>query len=178
MPSNLPVCLPLIKLEVSNVSDEQCNTLLPALSKMLAEITGKPEKYVMATMNKTTLMMAGKPGPAAFADIRGIGGWTPAVNKKASQAYMTFIGLGLMRLFWKPLSLPALAWPFHIFLDIFTHPLGRFQTPFLYPISDLAFNGISWWMHPWFIRAYWGLLPLIWLGIVMARRRRTSKAKC
>ena len=87
---------------------------------------------------------------------------------------MAFIGLGLIRLFWKPLSLPALAWPFHICLDIFTHPLGRFQTPFLYPISDLAFNGISWWMHPWFIRAYWGLVPLIWLGIVMARRRRTN----
>lgn len=80
------------------------------------------------------------------------------------------IALGLIRLFWKPLALPALAWPFHICLDIFTHPLGRFQTPFLYPLSDLAFNGISWWTHPWFIRVYWGLLALIWLGIVLARR--------
>ncbi|MDO9529334.1 MAG: phenylpyruvate tautomerase MIF-related protein [Syntrophales bacterium] len=77
--------MPLIKLDVSNVSDEQCNNLLPALSKMLAEITGKPEKYVMATVSKMAPIMAGKPGPAAFADIRGIGGFTPAVNKKVSQ---------------------------------------------------------------------------------------------
>lgn len=83
--------MPLIKLEVSNVSDEQCNNLLPALSKMLAEITGKPEKYVMATMSKTTPMMAGKPGLAAFADIRGIGGWTPVVNKKISRALCTLL---------------------------------------------------------------------------------------
>jgi phenylpyruvate tautomerase len=79
--------MPLIKLDVPNdVSDEQCNKLLPALSKMLAEMTGKPEKYVMAAVGKMSAMMAGKPGPAAFADIRGIGGLTPAVNKKVSQA--------------------------------------------------------------------------------------------
>lgn len=78
--------MPLIKLDVSNASDKQCNDLLPALSRMLAELTGKPEKYVMATVNKMDVMMDGKPGPAAFADIRGIGGWTPAVNKKVSQA--------------------------------------------------------------------------------------------
>jgi len=81
------------------------------------------------------------------------------------------LGLGLIRLFWKPLFIPALAWPFHIGLDIFTHPLGHFQTPFLYPLSDFAFDGIAWWMHRWFILAYWGLLPLIWLGIALVRRR-------
>ena len=91
---------------------------------------------------------------------------------------VAFIGLGLIRLFWKPWLLPALAWPLHICMDIFTHPLGRFQTPFLYPLSDLAFNGISWWRHHWLMWVYWGLLALIWLGIVMARRWRTSKAKC
>ena len=79
--------MPLIKLDVpNNISDEQCNKLLPALSKMLAEMTGKPEKYVMATVSKMAPIMAGKPSPAAFADIRGIGGFTPPVNKKISQA--------------------------------------------------------------------------------------------
>ena len=76
---------------------------------------------------------------------------------------LAFIGLGLIHLLWKPLFIPALAWPFHIGLDIFTHPLGHFQTPFLYPLSDYAYNGIAWWMHPWFIRAYWSLPPFTWL---------------
>ncbi len=79
--------MPLIKLDVPcEVSDEQCAKLLPALSKLLAETTGKPEKYVLATVGRMTLLMAGQPGPAAFADIRGIGGFTPAVNKRTSQA--------------------------------------------------------------------------------------------
>jgi len=52
--------MPLIKLDVTNtVSDEQCNKLLPALSKMLAAMTGKPEKYVMVTVGKMAPMMAG-----------------------------------------------------------------------------------------------------------------------
>ncbi|MBI2440688.1 MAG: hypothetical protein HYV35_04875 [Lentisphaerae bacterium] len=82
------------------------------------------------------------------------------------------LGLGLLRLCGKPLVVPALAWPFHIFMDIFTHPHGPFQTPFLYPLSDFAFNGLRWWLHPWFIRAYWALVALLWLGIVIWRRRR------
>ena len=98
-----------------------------------------------------------------------------ALYQPTHSLVVAFIGLGFIRLFLKPLLLPALAWPFHICLDIFTHPLGRFQTPFLYPLSDLAFNGISWWMHPWFILAYWGLIALVWLGIVMMRCHRTCK---
>jgi len=46
---------------------------------------------------------------------------------------------------WKPLFVPSLAWGFHIILDIFTHGLGRFQTPFLWPLSDYAFAGLNWW---------------------------------
>lgn len=109
--------MPLIKLEVLNASDEQCNNLLPKLSKMLAEITGKPEKYFMVTISKITLMMAGKPGPAAFADIRGIGGWTPAVNKKVSQALCTLLKENLQippdRVYMTFTDVPAANWGFN-----------------------------------------------------------------
>ena len=110
--------MPLIKLDVSNtVSDEQCNNLLPALSKMLAEITGKPEKYVMATVSKMAPMMAGKPGPAAFADIRGIGGFTPAANKKVSQALCALLKENLQippdRVYMTFTDIPAANWGFN-----------------------------------------------------------------
>ena len=109
--------MPLIKLDVSSVSDEQCNNLLPALSKMLAGITGKPEKYVMATMSKMTPMMAGKLGPAAFADIRGIGGWTPAVNNKVSQALCTLLKENLQippdRVYMTFTDIPTANWGFN-----------------------------------------------------------------
>lgn len=44
--------------------------------------------------------------------------------------------------------IPMLAWSFHILLDIFTHSSEFFPTPFLWPISNYKFNGIS-WGNPW-----------------------------
>ncbi len=73
---------------------------------------------------------------------------------------------------WKPLFVPSLAWGFHIILDIFTHGLGRFQTPFLWPLSDYAFDGLNWWQTGWLIAAYWGALPLLWAFIYFPRRCR------
>ena len=117
-PNKKEVAMPLIKIDVSNtVSDEQCHRLLPALSAMLAEITGKPEKYVMATVSKIAPMMAGKPGPAAFADIRGIGGFTPAVNKKVSQTLCALLKENLQippdRVYMTFTDIPAANWGFN-----------------------------------------------------------------
>lgn len=36
------------------------------------------------------------------------------------------------------------AWAIHILIDIPTHSLELFPTPFLWPLSDLKFNGINW----------------------------------
>lgn len=37
-----------------------------------------------------------------------------------------------------------LGWPLHILLDIPTHTNKFFPTPFLFPISNYTFNGVSW----------------------------------
>jgi hypothetical protein len=36
------------------------------------------------------------------------------------------------------------AWGLHILIDIPTHSLALFPTPFLWPVSDYKFNGIGW----------------------------------
>ena len=77
----------------------------------------------------------------------------------------------ILRVVWKPLFIASLAWILHIGLDIFTHGLGRFQTPFLYPLSTYAFDGLNWWQHPWVMAMYWGALPLLWAFIYFQRRR-------
>jgi phenylpyruvate tautomerase PptA (4-oxalocrotonate tautomerase family) len=78
--------MPLLKLETTVVlTDEKRQALLAALSKTVAETTGKPEQYVMITVNPAAMLMAGKPGDAAFVDVRGIGGLTAAVNRQLSQ---------------------------------------------------------------------------------------------
>ena len=81
----------------------------------------------------------------------------------------------LLALLWavaRPLAVPALAWPLHIVMDSFSHGDGRWQTMMLYPASEWHYHGINWWQHPGFMACYWGLLPLLWTGISLWRRRR------
>lgn len=40
--------------------------------------------------------------------------------------------------------LPMFAWPLHIILDIFTHSTDFFPTPFLWPVTEYRFDGVSW----------------------------------
>lgn len=39
---------------------------------------------------------------------------------------------------------PLLAWGLHIIIDIPTHSIELFPTPFLFPLSDFKIDGISW----------------------------------
>jgi len=90
--------MPLLKLETNvAISDEKKKSLLPALSKIVAETLGKPEDYVIVTINSSTILMAGKPGDAAFVDVRSIGNLSLAVNKQLSKSICTLLkeSLGL-----------------------------------------------------------------------------------
>jgi phenylpyruvate tautomerase PptA (4-oxalocrotonate tautomerase family) len=78
--------MPLLKLETTvALADDKRKTLLAALSKIVAESIGKPELYVMVTISLSDSLMSGKPGEAAFVDIRSIGGLTDDVNKQLSK---------------------------------------------------------------------------------------------
>ena len=79
--------MPLMKIHLSvAVPADKKKALLSECSRILAEVTGKPERYVMVVIEAGDFLMAGAPGPAAFVDIRGIGGLTKSVNGKLSQA--------------------------------------------------------------------------------------------
>ena len=80
----------------------------------------------------------------------------------------------LVRLLWKSLFMPALAWPLHILLDIFTHGPGRWNTPPLLPLSDFTLHGINWWRHPWVMIVYWSILIILWVAIHLWRRRAAA----
>ncbi len=78
--------MPLLKLETTvALADDKRQALLASLSKTLAEVTGKPEQYVMVTASQIAMQMGGKQGDAAFVDIRGIGGLSGDVNRRLSQ---------------------------------------------------------------------------------------------
>ena len=78
--------MPLIKVETTVVlTDEKRSALLAALSKIGVETIGKPEDYFMVNLGQCAFMMSGKPGEAAFVDVRSIGGLGGDVPKKLSQ---------------------------------------------------------------------------------------------
>lgn len=64
-------------------------------------------------------------------------------------------------------------WLLHIVMDIPTHSYKFFPTPFLWPISNWKFNGIS-WATPWFLILDYGLLVIIY-GTLFYTSRKQKK---
>jgi phenylpyruvate tautomerase len=79
--------MPLIRLETSQpVPPGQKASLCASLSRVCAETIGKPESYVMAIIEDgLTVLHGGAPGPAAFVDVRSIGGLSPKVNRAIAE---------------------------------------------------------------------------------------------
>lgn len=78
--------MPLLKLETTaNLSDQSRTNLLAKLSRIVADTIGKPEQYVMVTVSHSDILMSGKAGPAAFIDLRGIGGLCSDTNRKLTE---------------------------------------------------------------------------------------------
>lgn len=75
--------MPLLRLETNAApTDSQRQELLASLSKVVAETIGKPEQYVMVSLNPCTMQMSGQTGDAALVDVRSIGGLSADVNRR------------------------------------------------------------------------------------------------
>lgn len=73
--------MPVVKISTSvTVPDDKREALMSAVSRAVAEILGKPEPYMMVVMDTAPILLGGKQGPAAFLDLRSIGGLTPETN--------------------------------------------------------------------------------------------------
>ncbi len=78
--------MPLLKLQVNiTVPQAKRAEILAGASKLIAQAIGKPEQYVMVAVEEGPILMSGKDGPAAFADVRSIGGLNGSVNRAISQ---------------------------------------------------------------------------------------------
>jgi len=79
--------MPLMQIKTNVILPEkQCEALLAPLSKLLAEQTHKPEAYCLVACERAAMLFGGKPGPAAFVDVRGIGGLNRDMNTKLAAA--------------------------------------------------------------------------------------------
>jgi phenylpyruvate tautomerase len=74
--------MPFVRLETNtSLSDAVKTHLCAELSRACTEVIGKPETYVQAiVVDGVTMLHAGKPGSAAFVDVRSIGGLSAKTN--------------------------------------------------------------------------------------------------
>lgn len=77
--------MPLIHLSFSKDIDlTKADALIPTISKIIADCTGKPEQYVMVMLDICEMMMSGQRGKSAFATIKSVGGLSLDINEKIS----------------------------------------------------------------------------------------------
>jgi phenylpyruvate tautomerase len=98
--------MPLIKIQTSvpSPSDETINQLLETLSAKLANHLGKPESYVMTSVESGLKMtFAGTFEPVCYIEIKNIGSLTPAQTKSMSsdfcQEIQNYLGVPKNRIY-------------------------------------------------------------------------------
>jgi len=85
--------MPLAKIQTSaELAEDKKEELLSAVSAALSEATGKPETYVMVSLTTGPMLMGGKPGPAAFVDVKSIGGMDGPTNRNISEKFCAILG--------------------------------------------------------------------------------------
>ena len=97
--------MPLIEINTSFKSIVEIDLLQKEISKMVADLTGKPENYVMTIIQSDTLMtFAGSDEPCCFIKLKSIGSLNPSkmskslcdliaskTNIKANRIYIDFV---------------------------------------------------------------------------------------
>lgn len=83
--------------------------------------------------------------------------------------------VGVVWLVRRRFPLPMAAWALHIGIDIFTHKLDFFPTPFLWPLSQAHVDGIS-WGEPWFMALNYSAFTIAYLTWYFLSRDKNKKA--
>ncbi len=107
--------MPFIRVETSApFSDDQRKALLAGLTKIAVQVIGKPEDYVMTSLAPAAMSMAGARDPAAFVDLRSIGGLgsgnTYKLAEQISGLLHDTLGLAPERIFMNFTDVPGSAW--------------------------------------------------------------------
>jgi phenylpyruvate tautomerase len=77
--------MPLLKISTSTDPSPQHAHLLGNLSRLLAERLGKPESYMMTSIEHPALMtFGGTTEPACYVELKNVGRFTPELTERLS----------------------------------------------------------------------------------------------
>jgi phenylpyruvate tautomerase PptA (4-oxalocrotonate tautomerase family) len=108
--------MPVIKVQTSVAcSPDVKESLVKELSAMTAGAIGKPEMYQAAVLeDDAVISFGGEVGPAAFVEVRSIGGLNRSVNndlaKKISDCLSERLGIDTARIYLNFFEVPASDW--------------------------------------------------------------------
>ncbi|MBT4824186.1 hypothetical protein HN695_03275 [Candidatus Woesearchaeota archaeon] len=91
-------------------------------------------------------------------------------------ALVILLIFGICKYYSKKFPIYILAWPIHILIDIPTHTREFLPTPFLWPVSDWVFPGISWGTS-WFMTTNLILVIVCLSYVIWWRRKNKEKLK-
>jgi hypothetical protein len=75
------------------------------------------------------------------------------------------------------LRFELLGWALHILIDVPSHSISFYPTPFLFPISEYRFPyGVS-WSNLWYMIINYSLLATIWSAIAIKKMRSKKESK-
>ena len=76
--------MPFVQVNTSSKSIVEDNLLQKEISKMIADLTGKPENYVMTMLTSDSKMtFAGSDEPCCFVKVKSIGSLKPSLMSKS-----------------------------------------------------------------------------------------------
>lgn len=78
--------------------------------------------------------------------------------------------IGVIYILKKRIPIYLWGWLLHISIDVPTHAAERWPTPFLWPISEVKFPGVSWGTE-WFMIANYLLLALVYVYLFLEKRK-------
>lgn len=81
---------------------------------------------------------------------------------------------GLIWLIRRKIFYPILGWLLHILIDIPSHSIKFFPTPFLWPIFGFRINGLS-WADPWFMVINYAALIAVYLILYLPWPRKAKR---
>lgn len=80
---------------------------------------------------------------------------------------------GIVFLFKRHIPIYLWGWLIHIAIDVPTHAASLWPTPFLWPIADVKFPGVSWGAS-WFMISNYAALAGVYIYLYL-RKRKNNK---
>ncbi|MBN2567320.1 hypothetical protein JXB02_04520 [Candidatus Woesearchaeota archaeon] len=124
----------------------------------------------LASWGVTMVYGIAKRIPLGKPDLARVPRWSHVLYGLTHSVFVWAVVFVLLWAFSGRIPYYTLAWLLHLAIDIPTHSRDFLPTPFLWPLSDWAFPGIS-WGQKWFMGLNWGALTIAYAVTILPLSR-------